>query len=80
MPIVPGRLLFQTAYCTISTFYVPGRTSPHQLSPRKALYGLGPTLGKTPMYGPFARGGSPQLQLSEVLDGADHLRGVAVLV
>ena len=32
------------------------------------------------MYGPFARGGSPQLQLSEVLDGANHLRGVAVLV
>ena len=77
MPIVPGRLLFQTAYCTISTFFVPGRTSAKHLSPRKALYGFGPTLGKAPMYGPFAHGGSPQLQLSEVLDGADHLNGVA---
>ena len=33
-----------------------------------------------PGNGHVARGGSPQLQLSEVLDGANHLRGVAVLV
>ena len=37
-------------------------------------------MGEMPMYGLVARGGSPQLQLSEVLDGADHLAGVRVLV
>ena len=37
MPIVPGRLLFQTAYGTLSTFYVPSEELTSQPSTRKAL-------------------------------------------